>query len=259
MMDKKEILESGLLERYLIGEVSETEQLQVERYLQDSEIRKHYGQLEADFERMAMENAVSPPPQVKEGLMDKVGSKTPQQPPINANRSALKSYLAIAAALALLFGISSFWMYTKLNGVEDQLELVRSQNDILSDELEDLTKNYDDVINTYEITSNPKTEKLIMLGNQNSPQATAVTYVNHTDKTVFIDAEGLPKLSEEHDYQLWADVEGEMIDMGVIAKGENFLAMNYIDHAESYNITIEPAGGSDHPTVERLITNVYLQ
>jgi anti-sigma-K factor RskA len=57
---------------------------------------------------------------------------------------------------------------------------------------------------------------------------------------------------------MWADVEGEMINMGVINNTENLLAMTYIEDAESLNITIEPAGGSDHPTVSRLISNVYL-
>ena len=90
------------------------------------------------------------------------------------------------------------------------------------------------------------------------PEAKVVSYVNHKTKSVVINTERLPKLDAEHDYQMWADVEGEMINMGVISKDKNLLAMNYIDHAESLNITIEPAGGNDHPTVSRLVTNVYL-
>tara|TARA_R110000868_G_scaffold379114_6_gene644835 strand:- start:10 stop:186 length:177 start_codon:yes stop_codon:yes gene_type:complete len=58
---------------------------------------------------------------------------------------------------------------------------------------------------------------------------------------------------------MWADVEGEMINMGVIGKQNQLLAMDYIDNAESLNVTIEPAGGNDHPTVSNLITNVYLR
>jgi hypothetical protein len=49
-----------------------------------------------------------------------------------------------------------------------------------------------------------------------------------------------------------------MIDMGVILKNEPMLAMKYIPNATSLNITIEPLGGNDHPTVERLVSNVYL-
>ncbi len=82
--------------------------------------------------------------------------------------------------------------------------------------------------------------------------------MNHNDKSVFINTKQLPEIDKDHDYQMWADVDGEMIDMGVINKGQSLMAMNYIENAESLNITIEPAGGNDHPTVERLISNVYL-
>ncbi len=73
-----------------------------------------------------------------------------------------------------------------------------------------------------------------------------------------INTKKLPQLDADHDYQMWADVDGEMIDMGVIPKNKELIAMTYINNAESLNITIEPAGGNDHPTVERLISNVYL-
>ena len=86
-----------------------------------------------------------------------------------------------------------------------------------------------------------------------------MSYVNHKIKSVVINTERLPKLDPDHDYQMWADVEGEMIDMGVISKDKTLMAIAYIDHAESLNITIEPAGGNDHPTVSRLVTNVYLR
>jgi len=49
-----------------------------------------------------------------------------------------------------------------------------------------------------------------------------------------------------------------MIDMGVIPKNSDMVAMTYIADAESLNITIEPAGGSDHPTVSKLISFVSI-
>ncbi|WP_461305129.1 anti-sigma factor [Aureisphaera sp.] len=257
MMDKKEILESGLLERYLLGEVSETEHLQVEQYLKDPEIRLHFQHLEEDFEKMALENAIIPPPQVKEALLKRI-EPAPKVEKEKNNLSSFNTYTGIAAAIALLFGIASFWMYSKLNSLESQLQLVRSQNEVLSEDLENLVENYDLMLDEYEVTSNPNTQKLIMVGNDKSPQAIAISYINHKDKTVYLNAEGLPKLPENKDYQLWADVEGEMIDMGVITQGKPLIAMNYIEHAESLNITIEPSGGSEHPTVEDLITNIYL-
>ena len=91
------------------------------------------------------------------------------------------------------------------------------------------------------------------------PDAKLISYVNDIERSVLVNTSYLPELDEAHDYQMWADVEGEMINMGVIDVTTPMLAMNYIDHSESLNITIEPAGGSEHPTVSRLITNIYLK
>jgi len=189
--------------------------------------------------------------------MSRIQGKANIKPTVNANQS-LKQYLAIAATLALLFGISSFWMYTRITGMEENLQLVEDENSELKYNLNSIQENFTETNKWYEAISDPSAIKLVMVGNKLSPDAKAVSYINHKNKTVLLNAEGLPTVSENEDYQLWADVEGEMIDMGVIPKNTSMIAMKYIEDAESLNITIEPAGGNDHPTVERLITNIYL-
>ncbi len=100
----------------------------------------------------------------------------------------------------------------------EDLQIVQDQNDLLLDENEDLVKNYDETMKWLEELNNADTEKLIMKGNDLMPEAQAISYVNHKNKTVILNASGLPKLPSDKVYQLWADVEGEMIDMGVIPK-----------------------------------------
>ena len=98
-----------------------------------------------------------------------------------------------------------------------------------------------------------------MTGNTLSPDLKLVSFVNDKDKSVVITTSNLPELDDAHDYQMWADVEGEMINMGVIDTSKELTAMTYIDHAETLNITIEPLGGNDHPTVSNLVTSVSLR
>ncbi|MEM7086218.1 MAG: anti-sigma factor [Bacteroidota bacterium] len=259
MMDKNAIIESGMLERYLLGELSHAESLQLEAILQeDAELRSLYEEMESDFEKMARENAIQPPAKVKQQLMEKVIGDTTPVIPLNENR-ANKQYLAIAASFALLFGVTAIWLYTQLNKTQESIELVRTQNSELKNELELVMENYDDIVGWYETINDPNAVQFILKGNDKSPNAKAISYVNHANKTVVLNAKELPTLDADHDYQLWADVAGEMIDMGVIPKNTPMIAMKYIDKAESFNITIEPAGGNDHPTVERLISNVYLE
>jgi len=156
-------------------------------------------------------------------------------------------------------GLTSFFIFQKMKGVETELQLVEQKNTLLEDTLKEMTTVLSALESENKVMGDPNTQKYILKGNALSPDALAVGYVNHKDRKVLLDASQLPGLTEDQDYQLWADVEGEMIDMGVVQKENGLLAMNYIAGAESMNLTIEPAGGSEHPTVSNLIANVYIE
>ncbi len=258
MNEMKNIRESGLLERYLLGELSPLEERQIQDQLEaDSSLMNHFQTLEANFEQIAQENAIQPPAELKDTIL-KVATVNEVNTHETNSGSALKSYLAIAASLALLFGVSSFWLYSQINTMEEDLRLVQEEKLQLKSNYERLESDLAETSKWYTLVNHPDTEKFILKGNDQSPNATAISYVNHKSKSVVLNAKGLPTLDNDHDYQLWADVEGVMIDMGVIPKNSEMIAMNYIPNSESLNITIEPAGGNDHPTVERLISNIYL-
>lgn len=259
MKEKHDIIESGMLERYLLGELSKDDRLVVEHAIaDDTELKAYFDQLELDLETMALENAITPSGNVKRAMLRQLESDTDDSIKKIRKPRPARTYTAIAASLAVLFLLSSFWLYQKLNGIQEDLRVVKDQNTLLLDENEDLVKNFDDTVKLLDQLNNADTEKLIMRGNALSPNARAISYVNHKNKTVILNASELPELPADKDYQLWADVEGEMIDMGVIPKNTDMAVMKYIDAAESLNITIEPAGGNDHPTVSQLITNFYL-
>jgi anti-sigma-K factor RskA len=260
MMDKKSIIESGMLERYLLGELSVSESQQLEAVLEsDAELRSLFQEMESDFEKLAQENAIRPPSAIKEQLMSEIMRDTTSIISLDERNQSTKQYLAIAATFALLLGVTTIWLYNQTNTLQESIEVVEAQNSELKNELELVLDNYDEVVTWYETINDPNAIQLVLNGNDKSPNAKAISYVNHTNKTVILNTKELPPLDADHDYQLWADVAGEMIDMGVIPKGAEMASMQYIDKAESLNITIEAAGGNDHPTVERLISNVYLK
>jgi len=258
-MDKAYILKHGILEQYLLGELNADEQLQVEHVLNaDADLKNKFTILETNFEKMAFENAINPPKEIKTNLMQNIKASQSKVIPIQ-KPNPLKTYLYIASGIAACLLIGVFWMFTKLNNTNKQLQIVEEQNQLLLKDIEGLTSNLESTSQYFEIINSPDTEQYILAGNDLAPNSKIVSYVNHNNKSVIINTKQLSKLDSEHDYQMWADVEGEMINMGVIDKDKQLLAMNYIDNAESLNVTIEPAGGNDHPTVSRLVTNVYLR
>ncbi|NND88298.1 MAG: anti-sigma factor [Flavobacteriaceae bacterium] len=259
MMNSDYIEENNLLEQFVLGNLNAEEQVVVERaVMNDPALKKKLHSIEETFEQLAKENAVSPPPIVKEQLFGQIRTKKSKVIPL-ADSSVKRIYFYAASAVAACLLLGSFWMYTQWSETTQQLEIVQQTNEQLIEDVNILTTNMDATTDLVAMINSPETEQYILEGNDLAPDAKIISYINHTNKAVVINAKKLPPLSEDEDYQMWADVDGEMIDMGLIIKDTPILAMNYIDSAESLNITIEPAGGSDHPTVSRLISNVYLR
>lgn len=251
MMDRKKILEEGLLEKYLLDELSAEENEKVAFAVHNDDVlKKHFQELEANFEKMAFENAIAPSEKVKQQLKNQLGN--------SKVRSMPRTWLWAAASLATLFLLSSFWMYDRWQSTKQDLDSLQQKTTVLQERLNALEDNYLLTNKRLKTINGPKTIPLILHGNDLVPNSRAVAYVNHDSKIVVVNAQGLPKLPEDKTYQMWSDVDGEMVNMGLLPTDEELITLMYIDKAESLNITIEPAGGNDHPTVEKLIAYVSL-
>ncbi len=102
---------------------------------------------------------------------------------------------------------------------------------------------------------------VVPLGGQDaSPGSYAKAYWNKTEEKVFIDAKGLPEPPDGFVYQVWSLKLSPLTptSMGLL---ENFttdenkvFALNNPNESEAFGITLEPAGGSESPTLEQLYT-----
>ena len=271
MMDKEAIMDSGLIERYVLGEVEDHERLAVEQLLAtDEEVKAYMEEVENGLRQVAMDNAIAPPEAIKERMMMQVSD--PVFMAMNeheAKKEASSEHrishngrsnwpLAIAASLALLFLASSIWLYSQWQTSETNAARLADNLSLLENRMAGTEQTLNELAELNDLMQLPRTQKVVLTGNQLSPDLSAVAFIDHLDKEVFLNTSKLPALSSSETYQVWADVEGVMINMGVVSTSEQMLKLDYIDHAESMNVTIEPAGGSKHPTVERLVANVYL-
>ena len=260
-MKRDDIIKSGILEQYILGELDANKQLEVENALNsDSELKIYFNSLESTFEDLANDHAINPPAHIKTGLLKSIKDysnyKNKQSDESGVSN---KTLFSIAASIAAVLLVGVLWMFTELNNTKQQLQLVEEQNQLLLEDINSVTTNLESTSKWLEIINSPDAKQYVLNGNSLSPTSKVISYVNNADKSVIINTKKLAKLDTTKDYQMWADVEGEMINMGIIDTSKELLAMTYIDHAESLNITIEPKGGNDHPTVSNLISNVYLE
>ena len=250
-MDTKELLTSGIIERYFLGELSkEEESMVLQKKAADPEIKSYFEKTESKFIQLGLENGIQPSLQVTDQILQSIHTKNGT----DSSSYPFKTWFGIAAAIALLFGLFSLWNFNKIENLENEIVRLNQEREYLNNEIEDYSKSLSNTEDWLAYIENPAVSKLVLTGNEKLPEATAITYVNHEEKKVIADIKGMPELDADKDFQLWADVDGEMIDMGVLPEKETVVTMKYIENASSYNITIEPAGGSDHPTVSQLIS-----
>ena len=260
MIDKNNIKESGLLEQYLLGQLDTVQENEISTLINsDEELKAYFNDLETSFEKLGSENAIQPPKMVKDKLLDQIRSNALNDAAEIKRLPTYKRYFAIAASIAALLLLGNIWFFTQLNALKTEVKVAGEENSRLNSNIETFSQELENLNNWFTSISNPNVEQYVLQGNSLMPNAKAISYVNHIDKSVIVNTQALPKLDDDKDYQMWADVEGEMINMGLIDLEDDLIAMTYIDNAESLNITIEPKGGSEHPTVSQLISNVYFK
>lgn len=241
------ILDSDLLENYLLGSTSNEDTLQAENYIAKyPEARKAYDELQENLESYAKSHAVPVP----DGLKDKILIQIRKE---NIGGTKFMRF-AVAASFAILMSAgASYFFWDQNKSLQEENALVNNKIDNLQEEMRE---QLEDVRNQFIVLQNPETKKYKVTGNKKAQELKAVAYVNPVKKLSYLNVSNLPNLPENQCYQMWAEVNGEMLNLGIIKEADQkLLALPYSDNALGY-ITIEPKGGNDSPTVENIVANI---
>ena len=99
-----------------------------------------------------------------------------------------------------------------------------------------------------------------MQGNNRAKNLKTVAYINTKSKTSMIDVVSLPQLPEEKCYQIWAELQGKMVSLGILNETDRQLrAIPYTEDALGLNITIEPKGGNTIASLENSVAEIQLK
>lgn len=111
-------------------------------------------------------------------------------------------------------------------------------------------------MNTFELEvyRNKNNQIIAMAGTELSPDCQARVFYDEESKNAYFSAVSLNEPPSDQDLQLWALVDGQPVDMGVIPYDSTaaLLAVPFIEDAGAFAITLEPLGGSPSPTLENI-------
>ncbi|HUP12705.1 MAG TPA: anti-sigma factor, partial [Niastella sp.] len=91
-------------------------------------------------------------------------------------------------------------------------------------------------------------------GTEHAPQAHATIFWDTAStKDVYLMISNLPQPASDKQYQLWAMLNGQPINLGVfdmeIRQERLLVKMQNVQQAQAFAITLEPKGGSVNPTM----------
>ncbi|NNF21626.1 MAG: anti-sigma factor [Saprospiraceae bacterium] len=251
----KAIIDSNLIENYILGLTSDEETRKVESLIQSSEeIRKVYDELQDTILEMTMQTSIAPPGSLKNIVLDSI----PENREVNVRTLPFRYYAIAATLAAIVFAVFGFMQWSQKKQFEINNLVITEQLREL-EILNDMNTTFIDSLNSQlAIINDPSTERYVLKGNDKSADFASIAYWNKDKKSAFLEVVNLPDPGEKKCFQMWYDIDGKMVSAGILPAGEESFSLKFDEKAESINITIEPEGGSDHPTVSNLIANVYI-
>jgi len=269
-MNIKEWINSGIIESYVLGDLSEAEANEVETLAErHPEVKAEISETEMALEGLARKAAVKPRSGLKDDLFSKIDSKAsevksrPEPTPSAATQTKVVEisrnnrpwqWLSAAAVALLIFStVLAFYYRSQWQSAELQLASYIAQEQELSQEYQALRSDFEQLMEQKtQVFTNPDFQQVRLQGTEVAPSAFALVYWNDASDQVYLNPAGLPEPEAGKQYQLWGIVDGQPASAGVFDLQDDLVAMQQIDGASAFAITLEPRGGSENPTLEAM-------
>jgi anti-sigma-K factor RskA len=269
--DIKAYIESGILELYVLGDISREEKLQVEAMAtKHPAIKAELDEIERSMELYAEHSAVEPAENLRSRVLNSILTNFGDDRNFDTKTETAKENIralpaqktsnfykyAFAACLALLIASSVALMnlYSKLQESNTQLAALQVDKQHFANRV-----NF--VEGELGIMRDTSYKFLKLNATPHAPAGTAVTIAwSPTKKKVMIDMASvkMPVNDKAHQYQLWAIIAGKPVDLGVFDANPDSTGMREMKtiaavKTDAFAVTLEPRGGSINPTMDQMM------
>jgi len=266
--DLQAYIESGILELYVLGDVTPDEKLQVEGMAaKHPAVKAELDEIERSMELYAEAHAVEPSENLRgrilnslvtnlgdDNTFDELKKPKDNVVPFTAPKQNNFYKYAFAACLALLVASGALLvsLYNRLQDSNQQLAVLQTDKQHFANRVNFV----EGQLGVYRDTA----YKFMKLkATVHAPMGSVITVAfNPAKKKVMIDmaSMNMPVNDNAHQYQLWALVGGKPVDLGVFDKhadSTDMKEMKSIALADAFAVTLEPRGGSINPTMDELM------
>jgi anti-sigma-K factor RskA len=269
------IISSGDLELYVLGLLPAEEAYKVEQLaLLFPEVKAEIDAISAALEGVSAAASAGPAPAVKESLMQKLAQlkseetrtaapvipmervpeetgSAPAAPAVPLRRSSW----ALAASLGGLIVALGALLYLASLNRQKGAEIARLNGavDTLNRHYTSQQRQVQAWEQTVQMMQSTDYRKIALASVPGKPAARADVFWKPATGEVFVMDVSLPPAPAGHQYQLWAIVNGQPVDAGMLGDtGMQVQKMKTFGAADAFAITLEKEGGSPTPTMSAL-------
>jgi anti-sigma-K factor RskA len=264
-------IESGILELYVLGDLSAEEKLQVETMAKNHPaIKAEIDEIEKAMEVYAEGNNIEPSFEMRNrvlnSLLTNLGDDRNLKTIVHnddtqarivslpaATTSVFYKYAFAASVLLLCVSVVALSVvYKRLKVSEQQLVTLRLSEQKFSRQVYLMDEQL-------AVFRDPSFTFVQLKGTPNTPASALTVAWSAKKKKVLVDLGNakLPSPGKDHQYQLWAIANGKPVDLGVFDEpatdSTDMKPMKSISSAQAFAVTIEPRGGSVNPTMDKMV------
>jgi hypothetical protein len=272
-LDSKEYIASGIIERYVLGSVSDQERREVDcMSLIYPELMEELLSIQFTIESYVESIAVQPPSGLKVAIFEAIKNveqeSIVQKDSVRAESSTgstakivemkPKPFLKWAAAAIIPIiglGVMYFGERNSRMDLTNQLAEVEAKIEAnFTDSLSNLQNSLNQNKEYQALILDESTKEVLLAGTEVSPESQARVFWSSEREEFCLISDKLPNPISGKQYQLWAIADGVPVDLGVFNKSETCSNLQKIglENIQAFAVTLEKEGGSPTPTMEQM-------
>jgi hypothetical protein len=266
-MNAKEYINSGAIESCIMGlaDDQDLEMLQ-QMEMQYPEVKTARIHAEIEIEKRTPKLVFAHPEKTKQKILESLKQEMlVVQAQIHAEESAalaasmdLKAApkpirwfrTALAASFLLLMGsvILNFYFFSQYNKATTRYTEIQIQQTALLQKKASMEA-------TLAMVKDPAMKQVPLEAVAGNTSTFATVYWDTSSKDVYVMANNLEAPASGKQYQLWAEVDGKMVDAGMLTWNNEglLIKMHNVPRAEAFAISLEKEGGSTNPTLSAVV------
>ncbi|OUS01977.1 anti-sigma factor [Flavobacteriales bacterium 33_180_T64] len=260
-MDSKAFIESGILELYVAGQLSEKENQEVYDLMrQYPDILQEVLDIEAAIIKLTAKMSPENTTNTLDAITSQLDFNTNETKVITLQKTRTNWLNYTGWAAAFIIGIGLLWTLNQNTQLETQVTDADLENSYLELQIEKAKTDLAIKENLLNILRDRDIIAIPLGGQGDFANSYAKVYWNKKDNSIYLDAQGLPNAPVGKVWQVWSLTLNPLTptSLGTIVNfnddDNKIFNIANANNSEAFGITLEPAGGSASPTMEQLYT-----